>query len=187
MEWFADVVTQGVAAPVIALRLTLATLLGGLLGWEREARDKPAGLRTHMLVSIGSATFTLLGFETGAELSDQGGEDGHVDVDPTRIIQGIIGGLGFLGAGSIIKAKGSEDVSGLTTAASVWYTGALGVACGMGTYLLALISAVLGVLVLSVLGRVSKKDAEVGKPARAELRSQTTSGTEAENAHSAPE
>lgn len=186
MEWFADALTQGVSASVIALRLTLATLLGGLLGWEREARDKPAGLRTHMLVSIGSATFTLLGFETGAELTERAG-DGHEGVDPTRIIQGIVGGLGFLGAGSIIKAKGAEDVSGLTTAASVWYTGALGVACGMGTYLLALISAVLGVLVLSVLGRVSKSDGDVLKPARAELRSETPSGTEAENSHEHPE
>jgi putative Mg2+ transporter-C (MgtC) family protein len=163
MDWFADVLTQGVSASVIAVRLLLATLLGAVLGWEREARDKPAGLRTHMLVSIGSATFTLLGFETAAELSEHAGESGHEGVDPTRIIQGIVGGLGFLGAGSIIKARGSEDVSGLTTAASVWYTGALGVACGMGAYVLALISAVLGMLVLSVLGRASKSDAEVSK------------------------
>src|SRR5262245_61812218 len=99
MEWFADVLEQGVSASVIATRLLLATLLGGLRGWEREARDKPAGLRTHMLVSIGSATFTLLGFETGAELSEHAGKDGHEGVDPTRIIQGIVGGLGFLGAG----------------------------------------------------------------------------------------
>lgn len=185
MEWFADVLTQGLSGSVIAMRLTLATLLGGLLGWEREARDKPAGLRTHMLVSIGSATFTLLGFETGAELSERAGESGHEGADPTRIIQGIVGGLGFLGAGSIIKARGNEDVSGLTTAASVWYTGALGVACGMGAYLLALISAVLGVLVLSVLGRVSKSNGEVSKPSRG--CSETPSGTEAENAHAGTE
>lgn len=185
MEWFADVLEQGVSASVIAVRIALAALLGALLGWEREARDKPAGLRTHMLVSIGSATFTLLGFETGAELSEHAGKAGHEEVDPTRIIQGIVGGLGFLGAGSIIKAKGSEDVTGITTAASIWYTGALGVAAGMGAYLLALVSAVLGLLVLSVLGRVSKSDATVKTP-RAEARSETPSGTEAENAAHAP-
>jgi putative Mg2+ transporter-C (MgtC) family protein len=174
-----------VSASVIAVRLTLATVLGALLGWEREARDKPAGLRTHMLVSIGSATFTLLGFETSAELSEHAGKSGHEGVDPTRIIQGIVGGLGFLGAGSIIKAKGSEDVMGLTTAASVWYTGALGVACGMGAYLLALISAVLGLVVLSTLGRLSKRNSDVTK--RAGLhKDEAESGTEAEHAAHLP-
>lgn len=185
MEWLADVLEQGVSASVIAVRIALAALLGALLGWEREARDKPAGLRTHMLVSIGSATFTLLGFETGAELSEHAGKPGHEDVDPTRIIQGIVGGLGFLGAGSIIKARGSEDVTGLTTAASVWYTGALGVACGMGTYLLALISAVVGLLVLSVLGRVSKSDAQV-KAAGLQPPSGAPSSTEADKAAHLP-
>ncbi len=186
MEWV-DVLEQGVAASAIAVRLMLATLLGAVMGWEREARDKPAGLRTHMLVSIGAATFTLLGFETGAELSEHAGEEGHEGVDPTRIIQGIVGGLGFLGAGSIIKARGSEDVTGLTTAASIWYTGALGVACGMGTYLLALTSAVLGLLVLSVLGRMSKRDDKLKRVASASTGSETPSGTEAEHATHSPE
>lgn len=160
-DFLADFLTQGVSARLIAVRLTLATLLGGLLGWERESRDKPAGLRTHMLVSIGSATFTLLGFETGAELSERFGAAG---LDPTRIIQGIVGGLGFLGAGSIIKSRDADEVHGLTTAASVWFTGALGVACGMGAYLLALISAGLGLVVLTVLGHVSKKQPSSDKP-----------------------
>jgi len=160
-ESFADVLTQGVPPQLMAVRLTLATVLGGLFGWEREARDKPAGLRTHMLVSIGSATFTLLGFETGAALSDRFGNSG---LDPTRIVQGIVGGLGFLGAGSIIKSREAEDVRGLTTAATVWFTGALGVACGMGAYLLALISAGLGLLVLTALGQVSKRNPSADKP-----------------------
>lgn len=188
MEWVADVLEQGISASVIAVRILLAALLGALLGWEREARDKPAGLRTHMLVSIGSATFILLGFETGAELSEHAtrhGQEGHDGVDPTRIIQGIVGGLGFLGAGSIIKARGSEDVTGLTTAASIWYTGALGVACGMGAYLLALISAVLGLLVLSLLGRVSKSEA-MAKAARTQARGEPVSSSEAEKAAHAP-
>jgi len=160
-ESFADVLTQGVPPQLMTVRLLLATVLGGLFGWERESRDKPAGLRTHMLVSIGSATFTLLGFETGAALTDRFGASG---LDPTRIVQGIVGGLGFLGAGSIIKSRQADDVRGLTTAASVWFTGALGVACGMGAYLLALISAGLGLLVLTVLGHMSKRNPSPDPP-----------------------
>jgi putative Mg2+ transporter-C (MgtC) family protein len=166
-ETFADFLTQGVSPLLMVLRLSLAAVLGALFGWEREASDKPAGLRTHMLVSIGSATFTLLGFETGAALSERFGEAG---LDPTRIVQGIVGGLGFLGAGSIIKSRGSEDVSGLTTAASVWYTGALGVACGMGAFLLAGISAVLGMIVLTLLRHVPKGKAAAAGEVRARKR-----------------
>lgn len=152
-ESFADFLTQGVSPLLLVIRLSLAALLGALFGWERESSDKPAGLRTHMLVSIGSATFTLLGFETGAELAERFGEAG---LDPTRIVQGIVGGLGFLGAGSIIKSRNADDVTGITTAASVWFTGALGVACGMGAFLLAGISGLLGLLVLTLLRHVPK-------------------------------
>jgi putative Mg2+ transporter-C (MgtC) family protein len=159
---FADYLTQGVSPLLLVIRLSLAALLGALFGWEREASDKPAGLRTHMLVSIGAATFTLLGFETGAELAARFGEAG---LDPTRIVQGIVGGLGFLGAGSIIKSRNADDVTGITTAASVWFTGALGVACGMGAFLLAGISALLGLLVLTLLRHVPK-----GKGPRARAR-----------------
>jgi putative Mg2+ transporter-C (MgtC) family protein len=160
---FADFMTQGVSPLLLVIRLTLAALLGALFGWEREASDKPAGLRTHMLVSIGSATFTLLGFETGAELAERFGEAG---LDPTRIVQGIVGGLGFLGAGSIIKSRNADDVTGLTTAASVWFTGALGVACGMGAFLLAGISALLGFLVLTLLRHVPKGKGPSPRPRR---------------------
>jgi len=172
---FADYLTQGVSPLLLVIRLSLAALLGALFGWEREASDKPAGLRTHMLVSIGAATFTLLGFETGAELAARFGESG---LDPTRIVQGIVGGLGFLGAGSIIKSRNADDVTGITTAASVWFTGALGVACGMGAFLLAGISALLGFLVLTVLRHVPK-----GKgPPRARRRDLEQDDLEAESA-----
>jgi putative Mg2+ transporter-C (MgtC) family protein len=162
-DWFADFLTQGVSPLLIVIRLSLATVLGALFGWEREASDKPAGLRTHMLVSIGSATFTLLGFETGAQLAERFGDAG---LDPTRIVQGIIGGLGFLGAGSIIKSRNADDVTGITTAASVWFTGALGVACGMGAFLLAGISALLGILVLTLLRHVPKGRPPAQRPRR---------------------
>jgi putative Mg2+ transporter-C (MgtC) family protein len=146
MESFLDVISQGVSPLVIVLRLCAAAALGAALGWDRESRDKPAGLRTHMLVSIGSAVFTVLGFESGEPLAERYGEQG---LDPTRIVQGIVGGLGFLCAGSIIK-QGTETVSGLTTAASLWVTGALGVACGMGAFLLAGVATALALVVLSL-------------------------------------
>jgi len=146
MEQFLDVITHGVSPLVILARLCAAAALGAALGWDRESKDKPAGLRTHMLVSIGSAMFTVLGFESAEPLAQRYGEQG---LDPTRIVQGVIGGLGFLCAGSIIK-QGTESVSGLTTAASLWVTGALGVACGMGAFLLAGISTVLALVVLAL-------------------------------------
>jgi putative Mg2+ transporter-C (MgtC) family protein len=126
-------------------RLVLALALGAVLGWDRERRDKPAGLRTHMLVSLGSASFVGLTEELRTETG------GHV-IDPTRVLQGVVGGLGFLGAGTIMQGRG--HVSGLTTAASVWVVGAVGAAAGLGAYVLAVGTAVLAVPVLSLLGAV---------------------------------
>lgn len=135
----------------IALRLGLATLIGGLIGWDRERHDKPAGLRTHMLVTLGAATFVLLGFEVGAEMAHRYGNG----LDPTRVLQGVVGGIGFLGAGSIIKGNGR--VSGVTTAASVWVSGSLGAAVGMGAYLVALIAATLTIVTLAALGKLEAR------------------------------
>jgi putative Mg2+ transporter-C (MgtC) family protein len=126
-------------------RLVLAVVLGGMLGWDRERRDKPAGLRTHMLVSLGSASFVGLTVDLQ---TDTGGPV----IDPTRVLQGVVGGLGFLGAGTIIHGRG--QVSGLTTAASVWVVGAVGAAAGLGAYVLAVSTAVLALPVLSLLGAV---------------------------------
>src|SRR3989338_9135196 len=101
----------------IFLRLVMATLAGGLIGLEREVVHKPAGVRTHMLVSIGSALFALVTIE-------------QLPNEAARIIAGIATGIGFLGAGTIFKAK--DDVHGLTTAASVWAVAAVGLAIGFG-------------------------------------------------------
>lgn len=162
MDWPADL-TPGTPAAQIALRMLLAATLGALFGWDREARNKPAGLRTHMLVSAGSATFTLLGIETVAVFSRQHNES--ISLDPTRIVEGIVGGLGFLGAGSIVvRGRTNEDVRGLTTAASIWFTGALGVAAGIGAFVLAIVAAAVGLVVLVVLGRVFKSEAEEASP-----------------------
>ncbi len=106
----------------VTVRLLLALLLGGLVGWQREAAVKPAGFRTHILVCVGAALFTLISrygfFESGA--------------DPSRVASNIVVGIGFLGAGTIWRTGGS--VQGLTTAASLWTVAAIGMAAGIGYY-----------------------------------------------------
>jgi putative Mg2+ transporter-C (MgtC) family protein len=136
---------------VVLLRLMLAVVLAGFLGANREKADKPAGLRTHMLVALGSASFTTLGFGIGSD-----SQEPLVHPDPSRVIQGVIGGLGFLGAGSIIKdakENGEGNVYGLTTAASIWVAGAVGVAAGMGAYAAATATALIGLVVLALARR----------------------------------
>jgi putative Mg2+ transporter-C (MgtC) family protein len=126
----------------ILLRLGFATLIGGVIGADRELRGKPAGLRTLALVALGSALVTV----TILELSAGG------NADPvSRAIQGIIAGVGFLGAGTIMRGRDSDTVSGLTTAASIWLVASLGIACGSGYWRAALITTFLALLVL-VLG-----------------------------------
>jgi len=132
----------------IITRCCLAVLLGGLLGLEREWMRKTAGLRTHMMVALGSAAFTLVGLEVYSRAQ-------HTGVDPTRLVEGIITGIGFLGAGAIIQNRGS--VEGLTTAASIWLVGAVGVASGGGHYVIASMAVGLGLVILFVIGRMERK------------------------------
>jgi putative Mg2+ transporter-C (MgtC) family protein len=148
-------VSESLEVTSIALRLLVAAAGGAVLGFDRERADKPAGLRTHMLVAIGSATFSLAGIDASLE----GPKASHADV--TRVIQGVAGGMGFLGAGAIIK--GRDGVSGLTTAASVWGAGALGLAAGLGGYVLVLCSSVLSLATLA-LWRFEKNSARRGTP-----------------------
>jgi putative Mg2+ transporter-C (MgtC) family protein len=136
----------------IAIRLLVATALGIALGWERESRNKPAGLRTHALVALGSASFIVITLEMVAGPLRYADD---VMPDPTRIIQGIIGGIGFLGAGSIIQSRGA--IKGLTTGASIWAVGAVGIAAGIGLYLLAAMVAAIMFVVLSVFGLIEHR------------------------------
>ncbi len=143
-QWWA---TIEAAFPLdMLLRLTLASVAGALLGWERERRDKPAGLRTHMMVSLGAAAFMILSLDYVATDTQQEA----LRLDPTRVIAGIIGGVGFLGAGTIIEARG--NVHGITTAAGIWVAAAVGTACGMGMYGVAFTSVSLAVMILVVFG-----------------------------------
>ncbi|CAE7449664.1 unnamed protein product [Symbiodinium sp. CCMP2456] len=130
------------------VRLLLATLCGAALGWEREKKAKPAGLRTHMMVSLGAATFVLAGLHYTESLGQN--EPSWLEVDLFRIVSGIIGGVGFLGAGSIIESRG--DVRGLTTAASIWVAAATGLACGMGFYGLGVMAIGLAMITLVCVG-----------------------------------
>lgn len=134
----------------IVSRVVLSIVLGAVLGWERQMRGKPAGLRTHMMVSMGSAAFTLLTLE----IFQIAVSSSSTQADPIRIVEGIIGGIGFLGAGTIIRSRGA--VEGVTTAASIWVAGAIGVASGGGYYQIAVITAVFAWLILTVVRLVEK-------------------------------
>jgi len=132
---------------VIAARVLTAALLGGLIGWERERKGRTAGLKTHILVAIGSALFVLAPL-----LADIDGGD------VTRVMQGIVQGIGFLGAGAIIKTEKGERVEGLTTAAGIWMTAAIGMAAGMGQEMVALITTVVALMVVNAVPRVLKDE-----------------------------
>lgn len=143
----------------MVVRLLFATLIGATIGWERELQRKPAGLRTHTLVALGSATFMLISLDMHFDL---GTDRTAPSLDPNRVLQGVVGGIGFLGAGSILQARG--HVSGLTTAASVWMTGALGAGAGLGSFALVGIATVIGFVVLSVLQKLEARIARARGP-----------------------
>jgi putative Mg2+ transporter-C (MgtC) family protein len=129
----------------VIIRLLTAMLLGALLGLQRESTRKPAGLRTHMLVCLGTAVFVTCSTSAGMPL------DGL-----SRVIQGIATGIGFIGAGSILKLGAEHEIRGLTTAASVWMTAAIGVTVGLGALGLALIATIFALIILS-LGKVERR------------------------------
>jgi putative Mg2+ transporter-C (MgtC) family protein len=134
----------------IALRLGSATFVGAVLGLNRELRGKPAGLRTNALVSLGSALLILAGVGVA-----QGGGELEANVT-SRVMQGVITGIGFLGAGVILRDTGGTQVHGITTAATIWLTAALGVLCGVGMWPLALLGMALTLVVL-VFGKPLEK------------------------------
>jgi putative Mg2+ transporter-C (MgtC) family protein len=129
----------------MAVGLLSAMVFGAVIGAQRESKGKPAGLRTHTLVAMGGALFVLAPLELGMDL------DGI-----SRVIQGIVTGIGFLGAGAILKLHESRQIEGLTTAAGIWITAAAGIAAGLGRWGLALAATILAFIVLSVLARVEQ-------------------------------
>lgn len=141
-----------------SLRLIVAALVGGVVGFDRELRDKPAGLRTHMLISLAAGVFTLLALELHQQLARA---NEHSGSDPIRIIEAVTSGVAFLAAGAIIQSRGA--VQGITTGANMWLAGALGVACGAGFYALAFVGTVLAVLILTLLRAVEARIDPVDK------------------------
>jgi putative Mg2+ transporter-C (MgtC) family protein len=155
--WMADIWTtiqqefsdipNTVEATRVMVRLLAAVMLGGLLGYEREARGASAGLRTHMLVALGSALFLVVPQMAGATVEDL-----------SRVLQGVVAGIGFLGAGAIIKLSEDRKIRGLTTAASIWLTAAIGAAAGMGRITSAILCTLLALVILDLLRRRSKRN-----------------------------
>ncbi|WP_421683682.1 MgtC/SapB family protein [Stutzerimonas urumqiensis] len=165
MDWW-DILTRTLASEFadipdleeafrVAIRLSLATILGGLLGYERESKGKAAGLRTHMLVCLGAALFALAPLQAGVELNDL-----------SRVIQGIVTGIGFLGAGTILKGDTAQDVHGLTTAAGIWLTAAIGVTCGLGHEATAVFTTAMALIVLKVMPILERHAARTHRLAR---------------------
>jgi putative Mg2+ transporter-C (MgtC) family protein len=144
---FADVADPERITRLI-VRLTVAAVLGGILGFERQRAGKAAGMRTQMIVAMGAALFTLMAEQAGF----------HEDA-MSRVLQGVITGIGFIGAGSIIKLQSDRDVIGLTTAANIWFTTAVGVGAGLGHVFSAAIATALGWVVLGLLPHVGGEKA----------------------------
>lgn len=154
----------------VVMRLTVAAVLGGALGYQREALRKAAGLRTHILVAMGSALFVLVPQQMGASPGDM-----------TRVLQGLVAGIGFLGTGAIVKGvrgggggNGDGEVTGLTTAAGIWMTAAIGMSVGLGREMTAILATLFALVVLAILPKhvrvaesASPKRRAVAEPAPA--------------------
>jgi putative Mg2+ transporter-C (MgtC) family protein len=130
----------------VLMRLFISAVLGAIVGIQRERTGKPAGLRTHMLVALGSTLFVLVPLETGMPLADT-----------SRVVQGIATGIGFIGAGAILKIASDREVHGLTTAAGIWMTAAAGVAVGTGRTGLAALSIAFTWFILAMIGRIEHR------------------------------
>jgi putative Mg2+ transporter-C (MgtC) family protein len=130
----------------VVIRLVVAMLLGAIVGIQREQTGKPAGLRTHMLVALGAALFVLASVEFGM-----------TSADLSRVIQGLATGIGFIGGGAILKLSAEREIQGLTTAAGIWMTAAIGVAVGLGRIVVALLSVLLTWFILAVMGKIEHR------------------------------
>lgn len=139
---FADI-TDVAQTVRVCVRLFFAMLLGAVLGYEREKHDASAGLRTHMMVALGAALFVIAPQLAGMDTADV-----------SRVIQGLIAGIGFLGAGAIIKLSEKEQIKGLTTAASIWATAAIAMCAGLGKEITAIIATLFAFVILALLPRV---------------------------------
>ena len=144
-EDFSDIPDVASATRLVT-RLSIAAVLGGVLGLEREWHGKDAGLRTHMLIAVGAALFVLIPLQGGMPVADL-----------SRVIQGIVAGIGFIGGGAILKLSEERRIEGLTTAAGIWLTAAIGIAAGLGREASAIAGAVFALIVTAALARISRR------------------------------
>jgi putative Mg2+ transporter-C (MgtC) family protein len=128
----------------LIVRISAACVVGGIVGYQRQRLHKAAGVRTHMLVAVGSAFFVAVPYLDGMSQSDI-----------SRVVQGVVTGIGFLGAGVILKPHESRTVKGLTSAACIWYVAALGIACGLGKLIIAATGAVAALVILGLIPHLS--------------------------------
>jgi putative Mg2+ transporter-C (MgtC) family protein len=154
MDWLLSALPDDLATN--GLRLVAAALLGALMGLEREALRRPAGLRTYMLVSLAASGFTIIAWKIFEEVFRMGvAADLNVNADPIRIIQAVTGGVAFLGAGAIIQNH--RNVHGITTGAGMWLAGAVGTASGRGYFPIAVVMTVIALFILAVLRRLERR------------------------------
>ncbi|MCM8823104.1 MAG: MgtC/SapB family protein [Candidatus Omnitrophica bacterium] len=132
----------------ILIRIILSFILGGIIGWEREKKKRDAGLRTHILVSIGSTLIMLVSLHIYDIYSP------YANIDPARIASGVVTGIGFLGAGAIVRS--AEQIKGLTTAATIWVSSAIGLSVGLGFLSAAVVTTVIVFFTLTFLKKVEK-------------------------------
>jgi putative Mg2+ transporter-C (MgtC) family protein len=147
MNWILEELAEGLPdarqLASLTIRLVIAMFLGAVIGFQRERLSKPAGLRTHMLVALGAALLVIAPIEFGMD------SDGL-----SRVIQGVVTGIGFLGGGAILKLQEKREVEGLTTAAGIWMTAAIGMAIGLGRLGLALVSTIFTWITLSLMSKI---------------------------------
>jgi putative Mg2+ transporter-C (MgtC) family protein len=148
MDFFVQELTDGLPDGAqmarVIIRLLAAALFGAIVGIQRERAGKPAGVRTHMLVALGAALFVISGQESGMD-----------SAGISRVVQGLATGIGFIGGGAILKLTAQREVEGLTTAAGIWMTAAVGVAAGLGRWGTAGLGVVLTWIILSIIGEIT--------------------------------
>lgn len=160
---YADIFPETqISYPVIVARFVGAILFGSVIGYERERKERPAGLKTHILVSLAAAVFAIISIES---VHMPGLGDGQVKIDPLRVVEAVTAGVAFLAAGTIVLTKG--EVHGLTTGASLWLAGAIGLALGFGHWLIAFFAVTAAFVILFVVGYFeSEKKPLAGDDAR---------------------
>ncbi len=146
---------QSVTELEAVLRLGLAATLSGLIGFDRELRNKAAGVRTHMLVGVGAALFMIGGLLLVEMFRDENATSSVARVEATRVAAGVVTGIGFLGAGQIFREGGT--VQGLTSAAGIWVTAGIGLLVGMGSYIIPVAATILTIGIISALGYVENR------------------------------